>query len=85
MIDTIINNRTRLNQKLATALSSVAPTIWVSAITIPAMFIFQFASSPENRDFWFTLEGIVIIIIVSGLYAGGLWISKKMVKGVENA
>lgn len=85
VIDTIINNRTRLNQKLATALSSVAPTIWVSAITIPAMFIFQFASSPENRDFWFTLEGIVIIIIVSGLYAGGLWISKKMVKGVENA
>lgn len=85
VIDTIITNRTRLKQKLASALSSVAPTIWVSAITIPAMFVFQFASSAENRDFWFTLQGIIILIIVSALYAGGLWLSKKMVKGVENA
>lgn len=85
IIDKIIVSRTRLSQKLSSAISSVNPTIWVSAITIPAMFIFQYISSPENRGFWFTIQGIVCLIIVSGLYAGGLWITKRMVKSVENA
>lgn len=85
IITKIIMGRTRLQQKLSSAISSVSPTIWVSAITIPAMFIFQYVSSVENRSFWFSIQGIVILIIVAGLYAGGLWLSKKMVKGVEEA
>lgn len=85
IITNIIIGRTRLMQKLATAVSSVAPTVWVSAIAIPAMFIFQFVSGEDNRSFWFTIQGIVCFIIVAGLYAGGLWFSKRMVKGVENA
>lgn len=85
IINQIIIGRTRLQQKLASAISSVSPTIWVSAIVIPAMFIFQYISSVENRDFWFTIQGIVALIVVAAMYAGGLFISKKMVKGVENA
>lgn len=85
IIDQIIVGRTRLQQKLASAISSVSPTIWVSAIIIPAMFVFQYISSVENRDFWFTIQGIVSLVIVAAMYAGGLWLSKKMVKGVEEA
>ncbi len=85
IITNIIIGRTRLMQKLATAISGVTPTVWVSAIAIPAMFIFQFASGEANRSFWLTIEGIVCLIIVTGLYVGGLWFSKRMVKGVEEA
>lgn len=85
IIQEIVDNRTRLQQKLAAAIASVNPTIWVSAITIPAMFIFQFFSSPQNRNFWFSLNGIVALIIVAFLYAVGLFISKKLVDGVEKA
>lgn len=85
IINNIIVSRTRLQQKLSAAISSVSPTIWVSALIIPAMFIFQYASSPENRDFWFTPMGIGALIACGFLYAVGLFISNKMVKGVENA
>lgn len=85
VIDRIVVSRTRLNQKLSSAISGVSPTIWVSAITIPAMFVFQYISSVENRGFWFTITGIVCLVIVSALYAGGLWISKKMVSKIEEA
>lgn len=85
VIDKIVVGRTRLNQKLSSAISGVSPTIWVSAITIPAMFVFQYISSVENRGFWFGITGIVCLIIVSVLYAGGLWISKKMVSKIEEA
>lgn len=85
VIDHIITSRTRLQQKLETAISSVNPTIWVSALTIPAMFIGQFISSPDNQAFWFTLQGVVCLIVVAFMYSGGLYISKRMVKGVRNA
>lgn len=85
VIDKIVVGRTRLNQKLSSAISGVSPTIWVSAITIPAMFVFQYISSVENRGFWFSITGIVCLVIVSVLYAGGLWISKKMVSKIEEA
>lgn len=85
IIQNIVDNRTRLQQKLASAVASVSPTIWVSAIIIPAMFVFQYFSSPANKDFWSTLVGIVCLIIVSFLYVIGLFISKKLVAGVEKA
>jgi tight adherence protein B len=85
IIQDIVDNRTRLQQKLASAVASVNPTIWVSAITIPAMFIFQFFSSPQTKDFWFSIMGFVCLIIVGFLYALGLFISKKLVDGVEKA
>lgn len=85
IIREIVSNRTRLQQKLASAVASVTPTIWISAIVIPAMFIFQYVSNEANRSFWFTLTGIICLIITSALYAGGMWISKKLVKGVEKA
>lgn len=85
IIQTIVDNRTRLQQKLASAIASVNPTIWVSAVTIPGMFIFQFFSNDTNRAFWFSLVGIVCLIAVTFLYGIGLFISKKLVNGVENA
>ena len=85
IIQEIVDNRTRLQQKLAAAVASVNPTIWVSAITIPAMFVFQFFSSPQNKDFWFSLYGFICLVIVGFLYAVGLFISKKLVDGVEKA
>lgn len=85
IIQTIVDNRTRLQQKLASAIASVNPTIWVSAVVIPAMFIFQFFTNDNTRPFWFSIPGIVCMIVVAFLYGLGLFISKKMVDGVENA
>lgn len=83
-IQGIVEQRTRIRNKLASAVSEVTPALWVSGIIIPAGVLFSFYQSESNRAFWFSLTGIIALFIVAGLYVAGLFISYKLVKGVEN-
>lgn len=84
IIQDLLNNRTRRTQLLATAVASVAPTVWVAGIIIPASFLFSLYSSPENKEYWGTPEGMGFAIVIILLYVAGLGLSRKMVKNVEN-
>lgn len=84
VIQGIIDQRTRIRQKLEAAVAEVQPALVVSGVTIPASFIFSFYSSPENRDFWLSFYGLIGAGVVVFLYAVGMFISKKLVDGVEN-
>lgn len=83
-IQGIITQRTRIRQKLEAAVAEVQPALVVSGFTIPASFIFSVYSSPENRDFWLSFYGLIGAGVVAFLYAVGMFISKKLVDGVEN-
>lgn len=84
VIQGIIDQRTRIRQKLESAVAEVQPALLVSGITIPASFVFSFYSSAENKDFWLSFYGMIGMGIVAALYAIGMFISKKLVDGVEN-
>lgn len=83
IIQEVVDNRTRLRQRLASALAEVQPALLVSGIMIPAALVFSFYSDPANKAFWFSFNGLIAVGIVGFLYATGLFISKKLVEGVE--
>lgn len=83
IIQEIVDNRTRIQQRLSSALASVQPALLVSGIIIPAGLIFSFYSDPANKAFWLSFYGLVAAGVVGFLYALGLFISKKLVDGVE--
>lgn len=84
VIQGIIDQRTRIRQKLESAVAEVQPALVVSGVTIPASFVFSLYSSSDNKDFWFSFYGMIGIGVVAALYAIGMLISKKLVNGVEN-
>lgn len=83
IIQDVIDKRTRLRQRLASALAEVQPALLVSGIMIPAALVFNFYSDPANKAFWFSFNGLIALGVVGFLYATGLFISKKLVEGVE--
>lgn len=83
-IEGIVRQRREISEKLSVAISQAMPSIWVTAIFIPAGLIFNFIQSEDNRVFWTSFFGIVALGVVAVLYVGGLFWSWKNVKGVEN-
>lgn len=85
IIQTIVVQRARIANHLASAVAQVQPSIWVTGVMIPAGFAFSYLSSESNKAFWGTLPGLVAAGIVSLLYGLGLFISKKQIDRVKDA
>ena len=85
IIQRIVVQRSRIANHLASAVASVQPSIAVSAIIIPAGFIFSYYSNENNQAFWVTPMGLVGLAMIGILYAMGLVISRKLVKNVEES
>lgn len=84
-IQGIIVQRTKIANHLAAAVASVQPSIYVSAIAIPAGFLFSYYSSEQNRLFWATPLGLGGMGVIALMYGIGLFIARKLVQKVENA
>lgn len=85
-IQSIVVQRTRIANHLASAVAKVQPAIYVTGVMIPAAFAYSFYSSDTNRAFWTSLpNGIIAMAIIGGLYALGLFIAKKQVDRVKEA
>lgn len=84
IIEEIMGQRARLAQKLAAAVAEVQPSIYLSAVFVPAGFIYSYVSSEVNREFWGSFLGILFIGAVALLYVAGLFLTRKIVNNVEN-
>lgn len=84
IIEEIMGQRSRLAQKLASAVAEVQPSIYLSAIFVPAGFIYSYVSSEVNREFWGSFLGILALGAVLALYIAGLFLTRKIVNNVEN-
>lgn len=82
-IQDIVQQRTRIRQKLRSAIAQVKPTQFLALAAVPGMF-FVSLRTPENRDYWFG-SGLFMLIVAAILYGAGYWVIRLMVKGVENA
>lgn len=84
VIEDMMGQRSRLAQKLASAVAEVQPSIYLSAIFVPAGFIYSYVSSEVNREFWGSFLGILAFGAVVALYIAGLFLTRKIVNNVEN-
>jgi len=85
IIQDIVVQRTRIANQLAAAVAQVQPALWVTGVMIPAGFIFSFYSSDTNRQFWGSLLGLGLLVVIGGLYALGLFLARKQIQRVKNA
>jgi tight adherence protein B len=82
-IQEIVQQRTRIRQKLRAAVAQVKPTQILAYGAVPLMFFVSTRTS-GNVAYWFGPGIFVLIGAASAYIAGGLAI-RFMVKGVENA
>ena len=80
IIQDIIESRIETAQALQQAISKIMPTIWVSTIFIPLMFLFTWFMQPIARGFWFhSLLSWILFFIIVGLYVLGIWMAKHQI------
>lgn len=84
IIQGILHQRRKQAQLLATAVSSVAPSLWVAGGAVPVALLWSLNSSPENKEFWQSPIGLAALVVVIFLYGTGLFVNKKMVRNIEN-
>lgn len=82
-IEEIVKQRTRIRQKLRSAVAQVKPTKMLAYGAVPLMFVISIRND-ENKFYWFG-SGIIMLILAGVLYAAGGYVIRLMVKGVENA
>ena len=80
IIQDIIESRIETAQALQQAISKIMPTIWVSTIFIPLMFLFTWFMQPIARGFWFhSLLSWILFFIIIALYVLGIWMAKHQI------
>lgn len=85
IIQGIIIQRTKMANHLAAAVASVQPSIIVSAVAIPAGFLFSYYSNEDNQKFWAAPLGWLAIAVIAVLYVVGLIVARRLVHKVEEA
>lgn len=84
VIQDIVVQRTRLQQKLASAVAQVQPTR-IIVILATILFAMNTIRDEESRTFWLSSLGIVVAIAVVFLTVLGLWGIRILVRRVENS
>lgn len=82
-IQGIVQQRTRIRQKLRAAVSQVTPTKMLAYGAVPLMLFISMRDS-GNRSYWFG-GGFFMLIVAGVIYLGAGYIIRSMVKAVENA
>ena len=82
VIQEIVVQRTRIRQKLRSAVAQVKPTAYLAYAAVPLMFFVSWRS-PDNQRFWMG-EGIIYLIALLVLYGAAILTIRFMIRGVEN-
>ena len=84
VIGEVVVQRARIANKIRAAVNSAKPTIAAAGIAVPLMLA-NSMRNPDNRAFWTSsFGGMVTLIAVGVLYFLGLFISRLLIKQVEN-
>lgn len=81
VIEDMLESNRQLKRKLKVAISKNTPLLILSAVLIPAMFLFQYIFNEQTRAFWFkTPLSWLAFIVAIGIYLGGVFLSKAIIK-----
>ena len=81
----ILVDRAKIRDKLATAVAQAQPTLWVVVIAIPLGLVFSYTSNEQNREYWFSIPGLVSLGIIGALYAAALFVVRKQIQRVKDS
>lgn len=81
IIEEMLDSNRQLKRKLKVAISKNTPLVILSAILIPAVFLFTYIFNEQTRAFWFkTPLSWVAFVLTMGIYLGGVFLAKKVTK-----
>ena len=84
IIEEVVRQRTRIRQKLKSAVSQVKPTAYLAYAAVPLMFL-NSNRIPENRAYWFGGGlGLILLLVCGVLYGAGIVAIRFMIRSVEN-
>lgn len=85
IIQDAIFSRQRRLEHIQHAISEVMPSITVSSVVIPAIFLFMYLQDKSSRDYWFqSFTAWVVFLIAMATWWGGLYLAKRQINKVEN-
>lgn len=81
-IEEIVQQRARIEGKIKAAIALAKPTTYLAQGAPALMFLWFFFTDPDYSAYFFG-EGILMLLVAAGLYGGGSFIVKVMIKGVD--
>jgi tight adherence protein B len=81
-IEGVVAQRTRLRQKLATAIASVRPTQIIAIAAVPVFFLNSIRDQ-QNQAFWLSPEALPWIVGIIFFTVFGLWGIRILIKRIE--
>lgn len=85
IIQDIVSAKQRVNNKRRTAIAAVQPTLFISSLVIPIMYLWSyFFSGPDAQKYWGTFMGLIMTGVVAILYTVGLFISRYQANKIKD-
>lgn len=84
-IQSKLKQQRAITYKVNRAAKSVQPTILVSSLVIPGIFLFTYLSNPMSQEYWF-IDPLswVFFGVTFALYGAGIYFTKKDVDKIKN-
>ena len=83
IIEVMLENRSSLKRKLASAEADNKPLLYVSAAIIPFVFIFTYFMNEQAREFWFVnVWSYLVFFGVCIIYGAAVYFANKLIDKV---
>lgn len=82
-IEEIVRQRSRIEGKIRSALALAKPTSYLAIAAPPAVAVYQVTTDPTTLPFFLGPDGFLMLLLALGLYGGGIFAIRTMVKNVE--
>lgn len=84
-IQNVLDARREVSDEINQAARAASPAIWASSIAIPGAFIAIFFGDPNAAGFWFVNPiSWALLAVICGLWAAGVYFSRRMVTQIRN-
>lgn len=84
-IQKVLEQRRKVSDEIARAVQSAAPAMVLASVIIPGLFLMTYIIDPGARAFWFvTPLSWAALAAILALYAGGMFMVKRLVDAIKN-
>lgn len=81
----VMGQRASIRNKLSAAIAGAQPALVLVSLAIPVGFLFSYFSNTTNQEFWLSVTGLILLGVVSILYALSLFVTQRQIKKVKES